>query len=184
MMHEQTITSTFSNALVRAATRLGSLLTVMILAFIASNSASAQDLATQDLSLSVNAFSAITTSGDPEPLIISDGVAGTNALTSASDGSTTYDITQNHSTGRARPKIAATLNSPLPAGYTLKINLASTLGRSAGTIDISKGRVRNVVTALANGADADQSITYTFSANASSGTLAPTVKTVTLTVTN
>jgi hypothetical protein len=67
----------------------------------------------------------------------------------------------------------------------LQIALASVLGTSSGTVDISNAiaaSAATVVTAIAMGAEAGKSITYTFSANASEGLLTATSKTVTLTV--
>jgi len=67
------------------------------------------------------------------------------------------------------------------------MNLASTKGTSAGSIDVSSatsGSAVDVVTAISRGADAGQSIGYTFAALASAGTLSSTNKTVTLTITN
>jgi spore germination protein YaaH len=117
-------------------------------------------------------------------MTITTGTAGTNALTSVSDASTNYSITQNFA---STVKITANLNSALSAGYTLQLNLASTKGTSAGTVDISAttpASASNVVSNIALGADANQTITYTFGANASAGTLSSTAKVVTLTLTN
>ncbi len=90
-------------------------------------------------------------------------------------------MTQNSSTPA---KITATLNSALSAGYSLTIALASTKGTSAGAVDISSGVAKDIVTAMAKGADAGQGITYVFGANASAGILSTTAKVVTLTLTN
>jgi hypothetical protein len=147
-------------------------------------SASAQATATQNLTLAVNAVYKIATSGNPGALTITTGTAGTDALSSVTDASTTYSITQNFGN---TVKITANLDAALPAGYTLQLNLASTKGTSAGTIDISNATsasALNVVTAINKGADAGKAITYTFSALASAGTLTSTAKTVTLTLTN
>jgi hypothetical protein len=84
-------------------------------------------------------------------------------------------------------KVTANLDAAMAAGYTLQLNLASTKGTSAGTVDISAttpASASNVVTNIALGADANQAITYTFGANASAGVLASTAKVVTLTLTN
>jgi hypothetical protein len=100
------------------------------------------------------------------------------------DASTKYSITQNFG---ATVKVTANLDAALAAGYTLQVALASTKGTSAGTVDISAttpASAANVVTNIAMGADANQTITYTFGADASAGTLASTNKTVTLTLTN
>ncbi len=162
---------------------------MMVLAAVAVctvliESASAQDNATQNLTLAVNAVYKIATSGNPGALTITTGTAGTDALTAVSDNSTTYSITQNFA---STVKITANLDAALPAGYGLSINLGSSKGTSAGTVDISNatsGSALNVVTAINKGADAGQAIGYSFSALASAGTLSSTSKTVTLTLTN
>ena len=144
----------------------------------------AQANATQNLTLAVNAIYKLATSGNPGAMTITTGTAGTDALTSVSDNSTTYSLTQNFA---STVKITANLDAALPAGYALQINLASSKGTSVGAVDISNatsGSALSVVTAIAKGADAGQSIGYTFSANASAGTLSSTAKVVTLTLTN
>lgn len=140
--------------------------------------------ATQSLNLAVNAVYKIAASGNPGALTITTGTAGVDALTSASDASTTYSITQNFGN---TVKITANLDAALSSGYTLQIDLASSKGTSAGTVDISNatgGSAVNVVTSIGMGADANKAITYTFSALASAGTLASSSRTVTLTLTN
>lgn len=140
--------------------------------------------ATQSVNLTVSTVYKISTSGNPSALTVTTGTAGTDALTSVSDNSTTYSITQNFGN---TVKITANLDAALQAGYTLNINLASTKGTSAGTVDISNatsGSALSVVTGINRGADAGQPITYTFSALASAGMLTSTTRTVTLTLTN
>jgi hypothetical protein len=159
-------------------------LMISALSMITVESVRAQATATQTLTLAVNAVYKIATSGNPGPLTITTGTAGSDNLTAVTDNSTTYSITQNYGN---TVKITANLNSVLPAGYTLLLGLNSTKGTSAGSVNISNatsGSAVNVVTAIQKGADAGQSITYTFSALASAGTLASTAKTVTLTLTN
>ena len=117
-------------------------------------------------------------------MTVTTGTAGTDALSSVSDNSTTYGITQNFGN---TVKLTANLDAALSAGYALQINMASTKGTSAGTVDISNatsGSAVNVVTSINRGADAGQMITYTFSALASAGMLSSTNKTVTFTLTN
>lgn len=158
--------------------------TGLLLAFVAVDGAYAQATATQNLTLEVQSIYRIAVSGNPGALIINDGTAGTSTLTPASDNSTNYSITQNVAN---TVKITAELDVAMPAGYTLEIGLASTQGSSAGTVDISSataGSAQDVVTAISRGADANQTITYTFSADASAGPLASTSRTVTLTLTN
>jgi len=142
--------------------------------------ASAQT-ATQALSLSVSKVYRIAITGGTVTLAINAGVAGTNALTAVSDAASTYAITQNNS---AATHITANLDAAMPKGK-LQIALASVLGTSSGTVDISNAiaaSAATVVTAINMGAEAGKSITYTFSANASEGLLTSTSKTVTLTV--
>jgi hypothetical protein len=157
------------------------ILALTVLSFVLVQSAMAQSgTATQSVSLTVNAVYKISTSG-PVSLTINNGTAGTDALTAATDNSSTYNMTQNSATPA---KITAGLNTALTAGYSLSIALASTKGTSAGAVDISNAVAKDVVTAMAKGADASQMITYTFGANASAGILSTLAKTVTLTLTN
>ncbi len=160
------------------------LVALVALSAFAFEASFAQASATQNLTLAVNTVYKIATSGNPGALTITTGTAGTDALTSVSDASTTYSMTQNFGN---TVKITANLDAALPSGYTLQINLGSSKGTSAGTVDISNatsGSALNVVTGVNRGADAGQAITYTFSALASAGTLSSTAKVVTLTLTN
>jgi hypothetical protein len=157
---------------------------IAALSAFASQASLAQASATQNLTLAVNTIYKIATSGNPGALTISTGTAGTDALTAVSDASTSYSITQNYG---STVKITANLDAALSAGYMLQINLASSKGTSAGTVDISNATSASavsVVTGIGMGADAGKAITYTFSANASAGTLSSTAKVVTLTLTN
>jgi len=157
---------------------------VAILSFALVQNAMAQATANQTLSLAVNAVYKIAVTGNPGSLTITTGTAGNNALTSVSDNSTKYSVTQNVA---GTVKVTANLDAALSAGYQLQLNLASGLGTSAGTVDISAttpGSAVNVVSNVGMGADANQVITYTFGANASAGTLSSTSKVVTLTLTN
>jgi hypothetical protein len=160
------------------------IITLVALSAFASQASFAQASATQNLTLAVNTVYKIATSGNPGALTITTGTAGTDALTSVSDNSTTYSMTQNYGN---TVKITANLDAALAAGYTLQINLASTKGTSAGSVDISNatsGSAATVVSAINKGAESGQAITYTFSALASAGTLSSTAKVVTLTLTN
>ena len=154
------------------------------LSILIVESASAQSSAAQNVTLTVNTVYKISTSGNPSSMTVTTGTAGTDALSSVSDNSTTYSITQNFGN---TVKVAANLDAALAAGYTLQINMASTKGTSTGTMDISNatsGSAVDVVTGVNRGADAGQMITYTFSALASAGMLSSTNKTVTFTLTN
>lgn len=136
--------------------------------------------ASQNLSLAVQQVYKLTTTSSVPALTISDGVAGTNDLSTVSDNSTSYSITHNNA---SKAKITAQLSSALGTGYILKINLASSKGTSAGDVDISGATAQTVVSGINPGADATQGITYTFDAQASAGALASTARTVTMTLT-
>ena len=136
--------------------------------------------ASQSLSLAVQQVYKISATSSVPALTISDGVAGTNDLTTVSDNSTVYSITHNNA---SKAKITAQLSSAMSAGYVLKVNLASTKGTTAGNVDISGATAQTVVSGINPGADANQGITYTFDALASAGALANTARTVTLTLT-
>ena len=157
---------------------------VALLSLVLVQSTFAQATANQTVSLAVSAVYKIAVSGNPGALTINTGTAGTDALTSVSDATTSYSITQNVA---GTVKVTANLDAAMAAGYTLQMGLASTKGTSAGLVDISgtsPGSALNVVSNIALGADANQTITYTFGADASAGTLASTNKVVTLTLTN
>ena len=156
------------------------ILGVAMMSFALVQNASAQT-ATQALSLSVSKVYRIAiTPAATINLAINAGVAGTDALTPVSDATSSYAITQNNS---AATKVTANLDAVMAHGK-LQIAIASTKGTSAGTVDISNatsGSAVSVVTAIPLGAATGQTITYTFSANASEG-LFTANKTVTLTV--
>lgn len=157
---------------------------VLALCAVCAGTSFSQVSATQTVNLAVNSIQRIAVAGGSVTLTITDGTAGTDALQAVSDASTSYSITHN-STSPLR--ITANLDAALAAGYQLQVNLASNKGTSSGTVDISSATSSSavaVVTAIGAGADANRSITYTFSANASAGVLSPTLKTVTLTLTN
>ena len=157
------------------------LVAALALLALASNIGRSQNTATRAVTVAVNAIAKISVTGNPGALTITDGPTGTDALTSVSDGSTSYSITHNSPTDM---RITAGLDAALPAGFAIAVSLASNKGTSGGSTTIPAGSAVNVVTGIARGADAGRTITYTFSANASAGTLASQTRTVTLTLTN
>jgi hypothetical protein len=152
-----------------------------LLVLVSDTGLSQANIATQALSFTVNAVQKISLSGTPNPLVISDGTTGTDALATASDNNTRYSIVHN---GSATKRITAVLDSDLPAGMALSVALATGSGSSAGSVVVSAGTAVNLVTGITRGAFANQPIVYTFSANASAGELPTTTKTVTLTLTD
>jgi hypothetical protein len=163
-----------------------SLLVVLALCALCAGTSFSQATANQTVNLAVNSVQKIAITGGAISLTISNGTAGTDALTPVSDATSTYSITHNSATAL---RITANLDAALAVGYKLQIALTpgASMGTTAGTVDISNATSASavaVVTAIPKGADAARTITYTFSANASAGQLGATVKTVTLTLTN
>ncbi|HUI09040.1 MAG TPA: hypothetical protein VL221_01870 [Bacteroidota bacterium] len=163
-----------------------SVLLVLVLCVACVGTSFSQSSANQTVNIAVNAVQKIAITGSPITLTITTGVAGTDALTPATDATSTYSITHNSPTAL---RITANLDAALASGYQLLINLAPSAGHgtSAGTVDISNALAASavaVVTAIPKGADAARTISYTFNANASAGALTSTAKTVTLTLTN
>jgi hypothetical protein len=157
-------------------------LALVIVSFALIQNAAAQTTnnASQSVSLTVAKVYRIGITGGALSMTINDGLAGTNALTSATDNTSTYAITQN---SLATPKITANLDAAMTKGK-LSIQLAAGLGASAGLVEITNATAAsavNVVTNMGAGAKTGQSIGYTFTANASEGTFTDS-KTVTLTI--
>jgi hypothetical protein len=154
-------------------------------AFVAliSDAAMAQATATQTVSLSVSAVQLIAVSNSAVTLTIdgTSAVAGTNAVGSASDNSTTYSITHN---GASNLRITAAIDAVMPSGTSLSLGLANAGGNgaSAGTVVLST-TAQDVVTGIAAGVVAGETISYTFAADASAGQFSGS-RTVTLTLTN
>jgi hypothetical protein len=151
---------------------------VALMSFALVQSALAQVSANHTVTLNVNAVRLLSVSGTPT-LTISAGSVGSDDLTTVTENSSTYSLTQNAS-GVA--KVTAALNTALGTGYKLQINAAnSTGGVSQGAQDISDGTAKTVLLGLPKGAYSAQAITYTFDAKASSGIFSGT-KTMTLTL--
>ncbi len=82
-------------------------------------------------------------------------------------------------------KIVASINDPMPKGTKLMINLKSSKWNSAGVVDISDAVAPvTAVSGVTRGIDRNQTIDYTFAANASAGEIENETRIVTLTVTD
>jgi hypothetical protein len=134
----------------------------------------------QRLTIEVKSVVGMTVSGDPRPLVIENGTAGTNLL-SVTDQSTSYSIVTNIE----NMKIAASIDNAVPEGTQLLLTLASARGTSHGPVEITRAQVPvEVVSAIGRGADRDQEIRYTFIADASVGEIPRQSRVVTLTLTD
>ena len=156
------------------------LLVVMVLAAVSAAWAQGSDVATQSLTLEVKPLTKIAVSGNPNALVITDAIAGSD-LTSVKDQNTTYSITTNLNS----MKIVASISNGMPLGTKLMIRLASNSGVSRGPVDISNATSpADVVTGIGRGNDANQSILYEFSANADVPSFSNDSRVITLTLTN
>jgi hypothetical protein len=135
---------------------------------------------TQSVTIEVKPITKISVVGNPNPLIISDAVPGSD-LSSVSDENTKYSLTTN----LEHMKIVASISDAMPSGTKLLVTLASSKAVSVGTVDLS-GAVKpvDVVTGIGRCSDMNQSITYTFAANADVGEVPVQSRVVTLTLTN
>ena len=65
-------------------------------AVFSTHTSLAQTTATQTVTLAVSSVQKLSVSGNPAPLTIGSGVAGTEGLTSVTDATTTYSETHNN----------------------------------------------------------------------------------------
>jgi len=140
----------------------------------------AGDKAIQTVSYVVGAVNAISVSGDPATMFVSAAIAGSEPE-EVSDASTTYSITST--AGIDNKKITASINTPMPDGVTLKINLDAPKGAtSLGDVDISNATDSvDVVKGIDSIAESGKTITYRLSAKVAAGMVSDS-KTVTLTI--
>ena len=157
--------------------------TSILLFVIASGNALAQSdgsSATQSVTIEVKPITKISVTGNPNPLTITDAVAGSD-LSSVSDANTRYNLTTNLD----NMKIVASISDRMPLGTRLMIRMSSSKASSAGTIDLS-GAITpvDVVTGISKCSEVNQSINYTFAANADVSEVSTQSRVVTLTLTN
>jgi hypothetical protein len=134
----------------------------------------------QSLMLEVKPITKIVITGSLAPLVITDAVDGSDLL-SVSDDNTKYSFVTNLD----NLKIVASINDQMPTGTKLMIKVTSCRATSVGLVDVSRALTPvDVVTGISRGSDADQSIVYTFAANADVREIVSQSRTVTLTLTN
>lgn len=139
--------------------------------------AQAGDTATQIVTFDVQAINEITVSG-PVSLTISTATAG-DQPDSDTDDTTTYNITTNEK-GK---KITAKIDSNMPTGTTLKVNLTAPTAGGSSVGDVTLGTSdADVVNGIGQVAESNLPITYTFSATVSAGVVPSGTRTVTFTL--
>lgn len=136
--------------------------------------------ATQTVTFSVTDVNTIAVSGDPGALSV--GAGGT----AATDNSTTYDVTTNST---AAKKITGYIDSAMPTGTTLSVNLADPDGTgaatSAGTVALtatSAATAQDLVTGITQLSATGKTITYTLAADVTASAASNLSRTVTFTI--
>ena len=146
------------------------------LAILAATSVVASAQVTQVVTFQVNAINQISVSGSPS-LLINTATAG-SAPTSAT-AAASWAVTTNQ-TGA---KITASLNSAMPAGLTLSVDMTAPTGATgAGATALGTTAV-DVVTGITKLAQGALGVTYTLDATPAAGVVASTTRTVTFTIT-
>ena len=147
-----------------------------VLVVAAAVSGSAQNNATQDITINVQAINKIAISGGAHTMTINTATAG-----QAPDDviwATSWAVTTNM-TGS---KVVATITTDLPSGITLKVNMAEPTGATSNG-DISLDNTsKELVTGITKLNESGLTLTYTASATALAG-VQSVVRTVTYTVT-
>lgn len=156
-----------SNRIIRSAAALA------LMTFVAGT-AGAQ---TQTVTFAVDAINQIALSGSPS-LTISTATAGSQPTSATSTGAT-WAVTTN----TTNAKVTAALDSDMPAGLTLKVNVAApSVGSSAGAVALTAAGV-DVVTGVTKVAESGMAVTYTLDATVAVGVVASGTRVVTYTVT-
>ncbi len=156
----------------------------MVLLIIASSGAiwaqAGSSSVTQVLTVEVKPITRLSVTGNPNPLIIGDAVAGSNS-SFVSDENTKYSLTTN----LENMKIVASINDKMPTGTMLMVKLSSSKAASTGSVDLSSALSPvDVVTGLSKSSDMNESISYTFAANSDVNEIPTQTRVVTLTLTN
>lgn len=145
-------------------------------ALLSAASVAQAQTSTQNVTFQVNAVNQIAVAGSPS-LTVNTAVAG--SAPTAATASATWAVTTNQSNA----KITASLDSDMPAGLTLSVNLGAPTGASsAGAMALSSLSV-DVVTGITKLAQGALSIGYSLSATTAAGVVASTSRTVTYTIT-
>ena len=120
----------------------------------------------------------VTTSGDPPPLTVSSGPAGSELVPGINSTTTYTVVVLGLGLG-----IVGQLNAPMPPNTALRVTLAAPGGAtSLGPVDLAL-TPRTLVRALPLGTFSGLPITYEFRSVVEAGVVATTSRTVTFTIT-
>lgn len=137
----------------------------------------AANTANATVTFTIGSINEISVSGNPSSLTVNSATAGSQP-TSATDNATTYNITTNGSS----LAITGAIDSSMPTGVTLSVELAApTGGTSSGAVNMTTV-AQNLVTGISNVAESGLTITYTVAATASASVQGPLNRTVTYTL--
>ena len=126
-------------------------------------------------------LTALSVSGSPATFTISTATAGSQPA-ALSDNATTYFVKVKAAAGTK--KITAQIDSPMPVGTTLTIQLVAPPGAtSLGAVSLD-ATTRDVVVNIAKENGASFGITYAFTATVAAGVVPVQSRTVTLTLVN
>ncbi len=148
-------------------------------ALFTAGSLSAQDATTtQTATFEVQAINQISVSGDPGALVISGATAG-SAPTSVTDATTTWAV----STNETNMKVTGGIDTAMPTGVTLSVELAAPTGATSQTSQVLGTAAVDLVTGITEVNESGLTVTYTLDATSDAGVVASDTRTVTLTVT-
>lgn len=145
--------------------------------FGASSLVMGANTATQTVTLEVQAIDEISVSGNPGPLVVSTATAGSQP-DQVTDTSTTYSITTNGT----NKKITGAIDTAVPAGVTLQVNLAAPTGATSLNDVTLSITAADLVTGISQVAESALTVTYKLSATVTAGVIVSTSKTVTFTI--
>lgn len=145
-----------------------------------SSAAFAASSDTITVTYEVQAINELNIDGASVTLTVNTATAG--AEPTSATASTTYDITTNCASNAK--KLTAAINSAMPAGTTLQLNVtAPSGGVSAGATTITT-TAADVVTGIDAVAESDIAMNFTLAATVAAGVVGSASKTLTLTLTN
>ena len=146
------------------------------MALLSAASVAQAQTSNQNVTFQVNAVNQIAVAGSPS-LTVNTATAG--SAPTAATASATWAVTTNQSNA----KVTASLDSDMPSGLTLSVNMGAPTGASsAGATDLSSASV-DLVTGITKLAQGALSIGYSLSATTAAGVVSSTSRTVTFTIT-
>jgi broad specificity polyphosphatase/5'/3'-nucleotidase SurE len=121
----------------------------------------------------------LTVSGSPTPFTVSTAIAGSQPAPISNSG-TTYFVKVKKSAGAQR--IAAQLNTPMPIGTTVTIQMAPPAGATGlGPVALDM-TPRDIVVNIGRNNGSNQAITYVLTATVAAGVVPSQTRIVTLTM--